>query len=684
MFLRNVFFILLFTIIVIPAFSQPRSEYKQYRILILLDGSSSMVQQWNEKDSRFQIASHIITRLMDSVYHFNPDVEFALRVYGHQHGVPENNCFDTRREVAFSKDNYTQMDLRLEALHPIGVSPIAYSLKVAAEEDFNDSYNYAYSLVLITDGGESCGGDICEVVKSLLARKIEFKPYIISLVDYAPLKDQYACLGNYLLAADPTQMSKAIGTIAEEYRRVFKVPVLKTLPEDTLPKKPVVKPVVITPVVTQPEVKHEKIDQLPSSEKPIAVSEKMNKPTLPKKEIATTPLPNKEEEPKPAASAPVISKEKITAVKTNQRYILLPKNDIKPAPPQRRAVARVALPVKEEEPVAVLKKEEIARMHTNKALRNFGLFWSTPSLNKRTIPLTPIPPKEVTPVVASANTKPAPVRTAVQKAVLPHTGKTDEIKQASYTIKTEPDAQTSLEIYFTDGKGKFYQTSPPITLVDTKTGKEVKKFYRTVDANGNPDPQILSAGTFTMLIGKKENFVAKAVTILPNNKNKITIIATNGNLSFKYTDNYKTPMNEFTALVKKNFEPGPVITQPAATNRDYEVGNYHIELNTLPISRRNLDIEFGTDYIIEIDEPGYVSVLNTDNLGKATLYYQNGDMFSKFYTLDINGNPALQKVRLQPGAYQIRFKDNGVFQSTLEKTISFFVKSRETTELYLK
>ena len=143
-------------------------------------------------------------------------------------------------------------------------------------------------------------------------------------------------------------------------------------------------------------------------------------------------------------------------------------------------------------------------------------------------------------------------------------------------------------------------------------------------------------------------------------------------------------MDEFTALVKKNFEPGPVITQPCEQEKQYEAGNYHIELNTLPISRRNLDIDFGTDFIVEIDEPGYVSVTNTSSLGKASLYYQQGDMFSKFYTLDITGNPALQKVQLQPGAYEIRYKDNGVFQSTMEKTVKFFIRSNTVTEILLQ
>ena len=89
--------------------AQKKDEYKQPRILILLDGSSSMVNKWSGEQNRFSAAGEIILRLMDSIYKVNDQVEFSLRVYGHEHNVPENNCYDTRREVIFSKNNLTHI-----------------------------------------------------------------------------------------------------------------------------------------------------------------------------------------------------------------------------------------------------------------------------------------------------------------------------------------------------------------------------------------------------------------------------------------------------------------------------------------------------------------------------------------------------------------------------------------------
>src|SRR5215217_5027280 len=114
--------------------------FKQPRILILMDGSSSMLSQWDNKMPRFKAAAKLVTAVMDSIYKVNNKVEFGLRVYGHQYPAQENNCFDTRREVMFSKDNYTQMALRMESMKPSGVSPMAYALKIAAAEDLDDEY----------------------------------------------------------------------------------------------------------------------------------------------------------------------------------------------------------------------------------------------------------------------------------------------------------------------------------------------------------------------------------------------------------------------------------------------------------------------------------------------------------------------------------------------------------------
>ena len=206
-------------------FGQNGGGYTQSRILFLLDESSSMLQSWEGAGDRpkHKIANEIVVKLMDSIYAINPHVEFSLRVFGNQYTVPEQNCQDTKSEVPFSPDNRTQMEFRLDAMHPLGVTAIAYSLSQAAEEDLVDVEHNAYSIILITDGGESCGGDICAVMQKLIRNKVFFKPYILSLEDLPELKSEYACMGEYLQVTKKSDITRAVATILQAFKPIIKI-----------------------------------------------------------------------------------------------------------------------------------------------------------------------------------------------------------------------------------------------------------------------------------------------------------------------------------------------------------------------------------------------------------------------------------------------------------------------------
>ncbi len=203
-------------------FAQPK--IKKTRILFLLDASSSMTYPWSGSNARFDIASNILLRIMDSVYSINNEIEFAVRAYGTQYPAQLNNCIDTKLEVPFNLQNTNQIKTRLYNLKPIGSSPIAYSLKEASEHELNDAALYDYSVIFITDGGESCNGDVCGVFLQLLQKKITIKPYVIGLDKNENLKNYYACLGNYIEVSEPADIEKAVNLIVDANRSIIEKP----------------------------------------------------------------------------------------------------------------------------------------------------------------------------------------------------------------------------------------------------------------------------------------------------------------------------------------------------------------------------------------------------------------------------------------------------------------------------
>jgi hypothetical protein len=219
------FFLVLLGFIFLNPFvciSQP--TVKKTRILFLMDASSSMSYSWNPSNTRFQVASNILLNIIDSIYSINNEVEFAVRAYGTQYSAQEKNCYDTKLEVPFNYQNVSQIKTRLQYIRPYGFSPIAYSLQQASENELNNSSVYDYSIIFITDGGESCNGDICNVFNNLLKNKISIKPYVIGLDKNEKLKNYYECLGNFIEVNTAADINEAIQMIVNANRKIIEKP----------------------------------------------------------------------------------------------------------------------------------------------------------------------------------------------------------------------------------------------------------------------------------------------------------------------------------------------------------------------------------------------------------------------------------------------------------------------------
>ncbi len=627
-------FLALLFLLSLKAFAQLPSTpdgIKQPRILILLDGSSSMLSKYNDRLARFNAAGKIVETLIDSIYKVNSSVEFGLRVFGHQYPAQENNCTDTRREVMYSKNNYAQMSLRIASLHPSGVSPIAYALKEAAINDLEDEVRNAYSIILITDGGESCNGDICDVVKTLISRKIFFKPYILSLVDEAPLRNAYACLGSFLAVPTEADIVPAVSTIVAAYRPLLSMPIM------IVAKPAEKKPDITTMTIPAWIPEHSTINALPvavrQTETPPRAAPILN--TMGRPNIT---LPKPAPEPEPAiviTPAPVVIKRDTTPpVATLQPAIkpLVVKKDTAPVLAVQPPVVKPQLPVVKP-PVRDTARTSIVIIEL--------------------------------PRIASGTAKPAD----------------NKPKPVTFTTSSEDAAETTVQIFFTDGHGTFYKSNPRMQLTDPKTGNVAKQFYRTTDASGTPDLQQIPAGNYNLMVQGRTGTLMRNIAILPNKKNKILAIVSNGSLAFKYNGNEKRPVDEFKAVVNILFEPGPTVKQPCTAELEYTPGNYHIEINTLPAMKRNVDIDFGNVTVIGIDEPGFVQFLNRNILGRVTLFYQLGDRFDRFYAFDITGNPDGQKVRLQPGPYEVHWLKAGPGGGEIVQR--FQVRSNSLTEIDL-
>lgn len=190
------------------------NETSVTRILFIFDGSGSMTSDWGGK-TKFEVAKRLVAETIDSIEKVNRNVEFGLRIFGHQSPRVDENCEDSELEVPFQKYNGVNISNKLESITPQGHTPIAYSIYKSLVDFPRDRYA-KNSIVLVTDGAENCEGDLCALNLELEKRKITMKPFIIGMgLDEAD-KKSFDCIGTFIDAKDEKGFGTALGAVISQ------------------------------------------------------------------------------------------------------------------------------------------------------------------------------------------------------------------------------------------------------------------------------------------------------------------------------------------------------------------------------------------------------------------------------------------------------------------------------------
>ena len=154
---------------------------------LILDLSGSMSRALPSGASRVEVAKRVLDRLVsDTLPEGTP---FALRMFGH---VRPNSC-DTRLDVPLEPLDAGRVRSVVAAAQPqlLSGTPLAASL-LEVPRDLGSSGDGA-TVILLTDGEESCGGDVEAAVASLREAGLAVQLHIISFdVGSAEAKSRFA------------------------------------------------------------------------------------------------------------------------------------------------------------------------------------------------------------------------------------------------------------------------------------------------------------------------------------------------------------------------------------------------------------------------------------------------------------------------------------------------------------
>ncbi len=182
-------------------------------VIVVLDASGSM---WGQIDGepKIAIARRVIGDLLDQL---PTERRIGLMAYGHNR---KGDCADIELLAAVGSDR-DAIRQAVESLNPKGKTPLSASVLQAAEA-LRYTENAA-TVILVSDGIETCDLDPCEVGTSLEESGVQFTAHVIGFdVTDVDALAQLECLssntgGRFLTAANADELSDALQqTVVEE------------------------------------------------------------------------------------------------------------------------------------------------------------------------------------------------------------------------------------------------------------------------------------------------------------------------------------------------------------------------------------------------------------------------------------------------------------------------------------
>ena len=190
-------------------------------VLIILDCSGSMSDAAPDGRSKMYAAKSVLEEVMRDLA---PGVAVGLRVYGSEQPSmdPIERCLDTKLLVSPGTGNRQSIVNQLRSLKPSGATPISVALR-AGLQDLERADASQKSIVLISDGMDTCGNDPCLYASSVAAGiDVQFNVVGFGLgADLAAL-NQLECIakstdGKFYTADTAIQLAESVQDGVERY-----------------------------------------------------------------------------------------------------------------------------------------------------------------------------------------------------------------------------------------------------------------------------------------------------------------------------------------------------------------------------------------------------------------------------------------------------------------------------------
>ncbi len=216
-----------FTALLVALLLAPLALFAQSptRTILVLDASGSMWGQIGGK-AKITIAQEVIVELLRTL---PGEAELGLTVYGHRR---KGDCGDIETLIFPGRNQRAAIANAVNAIQPKGKTPLSAAV-IAAAEALRYTQERA-TVILVSDGKETCNFDPCEVGRRLEAAGVDFTAHVIGFDIADPIaRSELQCLaaetgGTFHTASNAAELAQALSVVAEPEPAAFDLTFIAT------------------------------------------------------------------------------------------------------------------------------------------------------------------------------------------------------------------------------------------------------------------------------------------------------------------------------------------------------------------------------------------------------------------------------------------------------------------------
>lgn len=239
---------------------------------------------------------------------------------------------------------------------------------------------------------------------------------------------------------------------------------------------------------------------------------------------------------------------------------------------------------------------------------------------------------------------------------------------------------TTAQINLNDIYKKPSETDVTLFLYAAGTDQLKYTFTHTINKYGNPDTLILDPQfKYDLVVNTTPKVEKKNIVIERNKHNTIVVDAPQGFLKARFINAAKPYQIEFRVMEKGN--SSTLNTQKINESDKYIVGNYAVEILTLPRIYQTVSIQQSNTTYIDIQAPGFLKY----SASQAIV----GQIFTKNekglweWVCNLKEGLRMDTWQLQPGMYQVVYRPKELKSSAYTLEREFRIYSNKTISLKL-